>query len=100
MKSRIIELNKKTRTYSVAKTSALVPDGINVLEEITAEDGMFLTQAADVDIIERVVGRQVMLGHGHTSSEWREITEAEKEKIEAEQAKIFEAQLNELDDSL
>lgn len=86
MKSRIINLNK-TRTYNA---NNLIPNGIDVLEEISSEDGMFLTQSADVDIRERIVGTGVMLGRGCSSDEWKEITKEEADTIKAEQEKAFE----------
>lgn len=86
MKSRIINLKKKS-TYSIGN---LVPNGIDVLEEITAEEGMLLTQSADVDIRKRVIGECVMLGRDCSSDEWKEITPEEVEVIKAEQEKAFE----------
>ena len=86
MKSRIINLNK-TRAYTIGSS---IPNGVDVLEEISSEEGMFLTQSADVDIRERVIGRVVMLGKDCSSSDWKEITEEEAEAIKVEQEKVYE----------
>lgn len=96
MKSRIISL-KKTRTLS-----ALVPNGVDILEEISADEGMLLTQSTDIDIRERVIGKSIMLGKGCSSDDWKEITNEEADTIKAEQKRIYEEEMkanhnNELD---
>lgn len=78
MKSRIINLKKTTATYS---KGTLTPNGVDVLEEISAEEGMYLTQSYDVDIMDRVIGKSVMLGKGCSSNEWKEITKEEADAI-------------------
>lgn len=75
MKSRIVYLNK------VRSISAPIPNGVDILEEISSEEGMFLTQSANVDIKDRVVGSSVMLGKGCSSTEWKEITKEEADII-------------------
>lgn len=43
-----------------------------------AEDDKYLTQVADMDINERVIGRTVALGKNDTPENWREISAEEK----------------------
>lgn len=85
MKSRIINLNK-TRTLS---SGALTPNGVDVLEEISSEKGMFLTQSADVDIRDRIIGIKAILGKGCSSSQWKEITAEEAKAIMEEKERII-----------
>lgn len=74
----------------MAVSTALTPNGVDILEELTAEDGMCLTQKGEVPLEERIIATQVMLGKGRSSSEWKEITEREAEAIQDEQAKLRE----------
>lgn len=52
---------------------------------LTADEGMVLTQAADVPLIERVFGSTVSLGRNDNVSNWCEITETEAEALKSEQ---------------
>lgn len=52
---------------------------------IEAEEGHLLTQAADVEITERIVCRKVALGRYDSPENWKEITEEEAAGIRAEQ---------------
>ena len=83
---------------SARSISTPKPDGVSVLEELIAEDGMKLTQADDVEIQERIIASAVMLGKGRTADEWKEITMEEVAEIEAlqeqyrlEQEKLMES---------
>lgn len=88
MQSRIIDLrNKKTRVIILEE---LTPNGVDILEEITADEGMVLTQKGNMDISERVLAHKITLGKGCDSSEWIEITEEKAEEIRKEQKEITE----------
>lgn len=77
MKTKIHIVNQKA-TRSIANP---IPDGVNVLEELIADDGKKLTQSTDIDIKERIIATAVMLGKGCSSSEWIEITQEEANNI-------------------
>lgn len=66
---------------------------------LTAENGMYLTQSADVDILSREIAATVALGRNDSADNWKEITKAEadayieaRQKAEAEKMKGLEAQ--------
>lgn len=80
MKTRIIDL-RKTTTRSLSNPK---PNGIDVLEEIEAEEGLYLTQVGDVPIEERVLGRKATLGAGCSSDEWTEINAEQYKQYKAE----------------
>lgn len=52
---------------------------------LTADEGMVLTQAGDVPLIERVFGSTVSLGSNDKVSNWCEITETEAHELKSEQ---------------
>lgn len=52
---------------------------------MTAENGYYLTQVADVDLAERIVASKVALSKFSTIDDWREITKEEGDQIIAEQ---------------
>lgn len=56
-------------------------DGVNVLEEIIAEEGKKLTQSKELPLEERIIASAVMLGKGCSSDEWVEITQEEADEI-------------------
>lgn len=85
MKSRIIDIRQGATARSLTPPK---PNGIDVLEEITPEEGMVLTQVADVPVEERVIARVVTLGRGRSSDEWKEIPIEQGESILAEQQQI------------
>lgn len=86
MTSRIINL-KKIRTMS---SGALIPNGIDVLEELIAEEGQYITQANDIDIMDRLVLSKVILGKNHSKEEWKDISSEEASDIKNEQQRIIE----------
>ena len=59
---------------------------------LMASEGHKLTEAADVDIIARTVTPKVFLAATDAPDNWREITDAEAEAIQAEQLAAKEAQ--------
>lgn len=85
MKTKIHIVNQKA-TRSIVNP---IPDGINIIEELIADEGMKLTQSEDINIKDRIVCSAVMLGKGHSSNEWKEITEEEANVIKEEQSKLI-----------
>ena len=70
-------------------------DGVNILEELIADEGMKLTQNEEVPIEERIIASAVMLGRGCKSNEWKEITQEEAEGILRQQEEITSQNNNE-----
>lgn len=52
---------------------------------MTAEEGNYLTQTADVDLMERIVATKVALSKFSTIDDWKEISKEEGDAIIAEQ---------------
>lgn len=52
---------------------------------MTAEEGYYLTQTADVPLDERIVASKVALSKFSTIDDWKEITKEEGNQIIAEQ---------------
>lgn len=52
---------------------------------MTAEEGYYLTQVADVDLAERIVASKVALSKFSTIDDWKEISKEEGDQIIAEQ---------------
>lgn len=60
---------------------------------IESDEGNFLTQSADVDILKRIICKKVALGRNDSPNNWREISakeadEFERERTEAEKKRI------------
>ena len=64
------------------------PDGVNILEEIIADEGKKLTQNAYIDIQERIIASAVMLGRGCSKDEWKEIPQEEADEILRQQEEL------------
>lgn len=61
---------------------------------MTAEEGYYLTQAADVDLLsERIVASKVALSKFSTIDDWKEISKEEGDQIIAEQNAARTAEL-------
>ena len=73
MKTQIHIVNQKA-TRSITNP---IPDGVNVIEELIADEGFKLTQSTEVSLEERIIASAVMLGKGCSSNEWKEISETE-----------------------
>lgn len=52
---------------------------------LTAEEGKFLTQSGDTDILDRIVATTVAIGRSDSPDKWHEITAEEAESIRAAQ---------------
>lgn len=64
---------------------------VQVLEP---SEGFVLTQAEDVDLMNRVFSKKVYLGVNDSVDNWKEITEAEQKEMEVEiDAMVKEMQL-------
>lgn len=60
---------------------------------MTAENGYYLTQVADVDLSERIVASKVALSKFSTIDDWKEISKEEGDQIIAEQNAARTAEL-------
>lgn len=85
MQHKIYNLNK-TRTIGAEP----VPNGVDILEEIIADEDYKLTQSADIPLQERIIASAVMLGKGCSSNEWREIPQYEADEILRQQEELRE----------
>lgn len=80
----------KIRTIS----SELIPNGVNVLEELIADEGKKLTQNEYIDVKDRIIASKVMLGKGCSSEDWIEVTQEEADEILKEQEEIREKEIS------
>lgn len=69
-------------------------DGVNILEELIADDGMKLTQNEYIPVQERIIASVLMLGRGCSKDDWMEITQEEADKILKEQEELREKESN------
>lgn len=60
---------------------------------MTAEEGHYLTQVAEVDLLERIVATKVALSKFSTIDDWKEITKEDGDAIIAEQNAARTAEL-------
>lgn len=58
--------------------------------QLLAEDGHYLTQAADVAPVDRIVTTAVTLASNDSATAWREIPAAEGGTIRTEQRKVLD----------
>lgn len=78
-------------------SSTAQADGVNILEELIADEGKRLTQNEyNIPIQERIIASRVMLGKGRSKDEWIEITQEEADKILREQEEIREREMESL----
>lgn len=61
---------------------------------LTASEGMTLTQAAEVEISKRVLGKTVALGRNDSAENWREITQEEADAFRRAQEEASKAAVN------
>lgn len=64
----------------------------NKFTELVADEGMYLTQVKDVEILERIVASKVSLSKHSTEDTWKEITKEEGDAIILEQERITKEQ--------
>lgn len=60
--------------------------------KLTASEGMMITNAAEVEIKDRLLARVVVLAVNDSPDNYREITEAEADEIRAQQKAAMEAE--------
>lgn len=56
------------------------------------KDGYKWTQAADIDIKERIFVSKMYLADSAQESDWKQITDAEAELLQEQQKEVFEAE--------
>lgn len=59
---------------------------------LVPSEGYTLTQSAEVEIKDRILSKKVCLGINDSTSNWKEITDAEADEIKLEQEKYIEEQ--------
>ena len=57
---------------------------------IVPDEGKFLTQAADVEILDRIIASTIVLGKNDTRSNWIEIDQAQADEYRALKEKEIE----------
>lgn len=57
------------------------------------KDGYKWTQAADIDIKERIIVSKIYLADSAQESDWKQITDAEAELLQEQQETAYEAKL-------
>lgn len=60
---------------------------------LNKKDGYKWTQAADVDIKDRIIVSKMYLADSAKESDWKQITDAEAEILEEQQKTAYEAKL-------
>lgn len=55
---------------------------------IEPETGFYLTQAADVNVEDRILSKKIFLAINDSEDNWKEISDMEAEVIKAEQERI------------
>ena len=61
---------------------------------LNKKDGYKWTQAADVDIKDRIIVSKMYLADSAKESDWKQITDAEAEMLEEQQKAAYEAERN------
>lgn len=87
MQTKLHILNKK-KVNNISLLEAVIPNGVDIIEELIAEDGYKLTESYEVDITKRSVFTRCFLGKGRNASEWKEITDEEANEIFEEHEKL------------
>lgn len=59
--------------------------------KLSASEGCYLTQSADVDAAHRIIGREVYLAVTDSPDNWREISAEEADAYKAARAEALEA---------
>lgn len=57
---------------------------------VVPDEGKFLTQAADVEILDRIIASTIVLGKNDTRSNWIEIDQAQADEYKALKEKARE----------
>jgi hypothetical protein len=56
---------------------------------IEPNEGFTLTQSAEVDVKSRIFSKKIYLAVNDSPDNWKEITDAEAEELQAEQERLF-----------
>ena len=56
---------------------------------IEPNEGFTLTQSAEVDVNARIFSKKIYLAVNDSPDNWKEITDAEAEELQAEQERLF-----------
>lgn len=56
---------------------------------IEPNEGFTLTQSAEVDVKTRIFSKKIYLAVNDSPDNWKEITDAEAEELQAEQERLF-----------
>lgn len=56
---------------------------------IEPNEGFTLTQSAEVDVKARIFSKKIYLAVNDSPDNWKEITDAEAEELQAEQERLF-----------
>lgn len=65
---------------------------------LTPDEGMMLTQAADVAVESRIITSRVLLAVNDSPDNWREITADEAEAVRAEQDTVMRNAIEHIND--
>lgn len=66
---------------------------------LTASEGFYLTQIADVEHSERIVATKIALSKFSTADDWKEISKAEGDEIIAQQNELRAAEIEAADEN-
>ena len=66
---------------------------------LRASEGMYITQVADVDVMDRIVSKTIALGKNSSVEDYKEITEEEGKAVLEEQNAIREEQRKKFEDN-
>lgn len=67
---------------------------------LIASEGCFLTQSAEVELLDRIITERVYLAANASPTDWKEITEAEADEIRAKQQAALDAENENTDKEL
>ena len=56
---------------------------------IEPSEGYTLTQSKDVEVQDRILSKKIFLAVNDSPDNWKEITDAEAEELQAEQERLF-----------
>jgi hypothetical protein len=68
------------------------------IEILTPSEGYRLTQAADIDIQDRVISEKIFLAVTDKAENWKEITIEEANSILEEQERLMEEEMNKMEE--
>lgn len=66
---------------------------------LRASEGMYITQVADVDVMDRIISKTIALGKNSSVEDYKEITEEEGKVILEEQERVREMSRKKFEES-